>query len=249
MRKPEKKQVKRKVLQAPAEKPEENPLIRRLKSKSLTKRLVYENTMEAFQQLKSIASAYAEQYNPKAKSIHKDITIEYTDKGEYEAQLKVAGDLLLFTMHTNVFEFPRDHVMMKSSTIKEDPLRSYCGVIFIHNFLADSFRFNRMNDVGYLVARIFINKDYNFIVEGKRQLEFLNQTFVDRKFDEVAMLKILETAVNYCLDFDLLLTPYDDIKEVFVADMIEYSQSMNVRTGKRLGFRFTADPDETLFSR
>lgn len=248
MPKPEKKQVKKKALPVAAT-TEENPLVRRLKSKSLTKRLVYEHTAEAFSQLKAIASAYAEQYNPKAKQIHKDITIEYFDKGEFEAQLKVAGDLLLFTMHTNVFEFPRDHMIMKSSAIREDPLRSYCGVIFIHNFLADSFRFNRLNDVGYLVARIFINKDYNFIVEGKRQMEFLNQTFEERKFDEVAMLKILETSVNYCLDFDLLLPPYDDIKEVSVADMMEYSQSMNVRTGKRLGFRFTADPDETLFSR
>lgn len=226
---------------------EENPLIRRLKTKSLTKRLVYENTMEAFQQIKAIASAYAEQYNPKAKRIHKDITIEFEDKGPFEAQLKVAGDLLSFTMHTNVFEFPRDHIIMKSSNIKEDPLRSYCGVIFIYNFLSDSFRYNRLNDIGYLVARIFINKDYNFIVEGKRQMEFLNHSFEGRKFDEVAMLKILETAVDYCLDFDLLLTPYDDIKEVTVADMMEYSQNMSVRTGKRLGFRFQADPDEKLF--
>jgi len=225
---------------------EENPLIKRLKTRSLTKRVVYENTLEAFQQIKSIAGAYAEHYNPKAKKIHKDITIEYSDKGAYEAHLKVAGDVLVFTMHTNVFEFPREHIIMKSSYVKEDPLRSYCGVIFIYNFLADSFHFSRLNDIGYLVARIFINKEYNFIVEGKRQMEFLNRSFEGRKLDEVAILKILETSVNYCLDFDLLLTPYDAIKEVTIADMMEYSQSMNIRTGKRLGFRFGADPDEKL---
>jgi hypothetical protein len=54
--------------------------------------------------------------------------------------------------------------------------------------------------------------------------------------------------VNYCLDFDLLATPYDDVKEVTVAEMMEYSQNMSLPTGKRLGFRFQADPDEKLFS-
>ena len=227
---------------------EEDPLLQRLMTKSLTKRKVFENTYQIFNQLKGVLSEYAEKYNEEAQKIHKDITIEYNDKGEYEAQLKVAGDLLLFTMHSNVFEFPRDHVIMKSSYVKLDPMRSYCGVIYIYNFLADSFRYNRLNDIGYLVARIFINKEFHFIVEGKRQMEFLNRTFNGKRFDDKVMRQILETAVNYCLDFDLLLTPYDDIKEVTVAEMMEYSQNMNVRTGKRLGFRFQADPDEKLYS-
>ncbi len=225
----------------------ENPLIERLRTKSATKRLVFEHTAQVFEQLKVLLSNYADKYNPEAQKIHKDITIAYNDKGEYEAQLKVAGDMLLFTMHSNVFEFPRDHVIMKSSYVRLDPMRSYCGVIYIYNFLADSFRYNRINDIGYLVARIFVNKEFHFIVEGKRQMEFLNHTFNGKKLDDKVLEKILETAVNYCLDFDLLLTPYDDIKEVTVAEMMEYSQNMNLRTGKRLGFRFQADPDEKLF--
>jgi hypothetical protein len=232
----------------PAKK-EENPLIDRLMTKSATKRKVFENTAEVFQRLKVMAAIYAEKYNPEAQKINPDITVEYSDKGEYDAHLKVAGDLLMFTMHSNVFEFPRDHVIMKSSYVREDPLRSYCGIIYIYNFLADSFRYNRLNDIGYLVARILVNKEFHFIVEGKRQMEFLNNTFNGKELDEEALQKIMETAVIYCLDFDLLCTPYDTIKEVTVAEMMEYSQNMNVKTGKRLGFRFQADPDEKLFHR
>jgi hypothetical protein len=227
-------------------KKDDNSLVSRLKGRVTTKRLVYDNTVEIFNRLKTILWEYSQLNNPIAQEIQKDITIEYTDRGEFEAQLKVAGDLLLFTMHSNVFEFPKDHVIMRSSYVKLDPMRSYCGVIYIYNFLNDSFRYSRLNDIGYLVARIFVNKEFHFIVEGKRQMEFLSNTFAGKKLDDTKLKKILDTAVNYCLDFDLLLTPYDSIKEVTVAEMMEYSQNMNVRTGKRLGFRFQTDPEETL---
>jgi hypothetical protein len=227
-------------------KKEDGAILERLKTKSATKRQVFDNTKDAFNTLKLIAHDFANKHNPEAQKINKDITVEFADRGEFEAQLKVAGDILLFTMHSNVFEFPRDHMIMKSSYVRLDPLRSYCGVIYIYNFLADSFRYNRINDIGYLVARIFVNKEFHFIVEGKRQMEFLNNSFNGKKLDKAALERIIETAIIYCLDFDLLLTPYDDIKEVTVAEMIEYSQNMNVRTGKRLGFKFQADPEEKL---
>ena len=53
--------------------------------------------------------------------------------------------------------------------------------------------------------------------------------------------KILELAINYCLDFDLLTPPYDNIKEMTVEAMQENANNMNLKTGKRLGFMFRAD--------
>ena len=44
--------------------------------------------------------------------------------------------------------------------------RTYCGVINMYNFLSDSFKYNRENDLGYLIGRMFINKENTF-VEGK----------------------------------------------------------------------------------
>jgi len=32
-------------------------------------------------------------------------------------------------------------------------------MISIYNFLSDSFKFNRVNDIGYLIARVFTNKE------------------------------------------------------------------------------------------
>lgn len=45
----------------------------------------------------------------------------------------------------------------------------YCGLV-IYNFLSDSFRkFNRNADEGYLIGRIFINRERRYFVEGKQQ--------------------------------------------------------------------------------
>ena len=67
--------------------------------------------------------------------------------------------------------------------------------------------------------------------------------FSKAKLDRNAIKRILETAVSYCVDFDLLTPVYDSIKVVSVSEMIE--NSMNLRTGKRLGFRFIVDGDDT----
>jgi hypothetical protein len=52
---------------------------------------------------------------------------------------------------------------------------------------------------------------------------------------------IVETAINYSLNFDLLVPPYDNVKIMSVADMFEKIQNARVRTGKRLGFQFKSD--------
>ena len=205
------------------------------------------NTMQVFNQLKQVAMDFVSDSKKELKKNKiSQIQIEYNDKGEFEAELKFAGDALVFMMHTNVFQFPREHSIMRNSYIKEDESRAYCGVIYVYNFLADSLKYGRVNDIGYLVARIFINKDFHFVVEGKRQINFLNNTFVLEPIDYPILKQILETAVIYSIDFDLLLQPYDMLKEVTLSQLQEYSSSMHLQTGKRLGFRFQADPGEML---
>ncbi|MEI6124054.1 MAG: hypothetical protein WCQ95_10565 [Bacteroidota bacterium] len=224
-----------------------NEIIDRFKNKSVLKQKIFQNTNLVFTELKQVAKDFADEAKKELnKNKISQIKVEFLDKGQFEAELNFAGDTLVFIMHTNVFEFPREHSIMRSSYIKEDETRSFCGVIYVYNFLADSLKYNRENDIGYLVARIFINKEYHFVVEGKRQMEFLNNSFMNEPIDYPNLRQILETAVIYCLDFDLLLQPYDMIKEISVLQIIEYSSSMKIQTGKRLGFRFQADPEEKL---
>lgn len=220
---------------------QEGIILNKLLTKSVIKQKVYDNTFQMFKSLKECSQEISNDITKELANKKVKIPFVYNEKGEFNAELKFAGDMLIMSMHTNIFEFPRAHNIMKTSYVTEDPLRSYCGVIHLYNFLADSFRYNRTNDLGYLVARIFINKDFHYYVEGKQQIGFLFNDFINSTMDKTAIKKILSLAINYCIDFDLLMTPYDNIKEVTVEEIQEHTNNMNIRTGKRLGFQFQAD--------
>ncbi len=219
-------------------------IVRTLKEKSSMKQDVYANTLHAFNILKSTAKQVAAELKKEATAIDKRVIIDYKEKGAFEFELRVAGDLLIFNMHTNIFEFDKSHNVWKSSYVKEDHLRSFCGIINIYNFLNDSFTYNRVNDSGYVIGRIFVNKENHYFVEGKRQLGFLYNDFIHSVIDEDAIKSVLESTILYCLNFDLFTPPFDSIKEISVADMQTASEGMQIKTGKRLGFRFQADNDD-----
>jgi hypothetical protein len=218
------------------------PLIEKIIEKGGLKLDVYNNTYESFQDMKLIAKEMIDSMKKKVTKIDNRIAFNYNDRGEFETEMKFGGDMLVISMHTNIFEFPREHDIMNLSYIKNDITRSYCGIINLYNFLADSYKYNRVNDVGYLVARIFINKEYHYFVEGKRQIGLMYNNFAKAKVDRGALKRILETAISYCVDFDLLTPVYDSIKVVSLSERLE--NTMNLRTGKRLGFRFQVDQDD-----
>ncbi|MBI3511508.1 MAG: hypothetical protein HY064_12670 [Bacteroidetes bacterium] len=216
-----------------------------LKEKASLKQDVHTRTIDAFASLKNVIRRISEKYGPLAAEIDKRLLIEYKDKSEFEAELRVAGDLLIFQMHTNVFEFDTSHHIWKTSYVKEKTNRSFCGMINVYNFLSDSFKYNRSNDLGYLVARIFLNSEGHYFVEGKRQLGFLYNDFANAILNEDELRKIVESSVVYCLTFDLFTPPFDEMKVLTLAQVMEESSMMQIKTGKRLGFRFQADTDAT----
>lgn len=219
-------------------------ILKTLKEKSSLKQDVFANTFSVFNSFKSIAKQIATDLQKEAKPIDKRLVIEYKDKGEFEFELRVAGDLLIFMMHTNVFEFDKNHAVWRSSYLKNDFTRSFCGIINVYNFLNDSFKYNRVNDSGYLIGRVFVNKENHYFAEGKRQLGFLYNDFVNTVIDDSHIKNMLESTILYSLEFDLFTPPFDSIKEISVLDMQQATESMQIKTGKRLGFRFQADSDE-----
>lgn len=220
-------------------------ILQLLREKASHKQDVFHETIRVFRDLKEVVKEVAAQYKPLATDIDKRLLVEYKDKSEFEVQLRVAGDVLIFQMHTNVFEFDTSHQIWKSSYVKEDPKRSYCGMINVYNFLSDSFKYNRSNDLGYLIARIFLNSEGHYFVEGKRQLGFLYNDLSNALLNRDELKKIVESAIVYCLSFDLFTPPFEEMKVVTLAQAQEESSMMQIKTGKRLGFRFQADNDQS----
>lgn len=227
-------------------KPPRDLIIDMMKEKTTLKNDVFDVTYELFHEFKEVFKELTNDLTKKVTKADQRIIIEFKDKGEFESELKIGGDILIFNMHTNVFDFDKSHGIWRSSYLHDDPSRSYCGMISVYNFLSDSFKYNRGNDVGYLIARIFINKDKHFFVEGKRQLGFLYNDFSKAVLDKSQITAITESAILYCLDFDLLTPPYDTMKQASVLEMQEWSSTMQIKTGKRVGFKFQADGDEFM---
>ncbi|MCT4645125.1 MAG: hypothetical protein N4A74_09085 [Carboxylicivirga sp.] len=218
-----------------------NGIVGILQSKAVVKQDVFESTKRNFDLLKEVLVNVEREYNSELGDDDKRIHLLFEDKGEFVAQLKVAGDVLVFHMHTNTFEFDRDHEVWKSEYIKGNENKSYCGVINIYNFLHDSFRYKRENDAGYLIARIFINKEGHYFVEGKRQKGTGINNFGTSIINATNWQKIVETAILYSLEFDLLVPPYDDVKIISMMQMNGEIMSSKMQTGKRLGFVYNAD--------
>ena len=212
-------------------------------SKGELKQNVYNSTKETFALFRSTAKELVELLAAENNKKGDNIKFKYTDRGDFEFQVQFAGDLLIFMMHTNVFEFSRNHDVMKSPYIRENPQRSYCGVIHIYNFLADSFDYQRDNDLGYLIGRVFINIDKHYFIEGKRELGMLYNNFNTSTITPESVQSIVESAMEYTTNFDLLSPPYDEIKVVSVGEMRNNFDKKSMVTAKRLGFRFQADTD------
>ncbi len=214
-----------------------------LKTKACLKQSVFKKTKEVFLDFKKEAEGLSRDLKTEMNKVDKDVVVDFVDKGDYEFHIKFGGDILVFFMHSNVFDFEKSHPMWKTSYLKDDELRAYCGMINVYNFLADSFKYNRLNDVGYLVARLFLNKDLHYFVEGKRQLGFLYNDFVNEVINNKKIKDIIESSILYSMDFDLLTPHYDTMKVVSVNEVNEVTSAMSIKTGKRLGFKFQADSD------
>ena len=121
--------------------------------KSTLKQKVFDSTFWAFNQLKETLLEMASEMDDELDGkLDRRVRLEYRDRGKFEAQLQIANDLLIFQMHTDVFEFDDAHPIWKTSYVQADRENSYCGVVNIYNFLSDSFKFNRNADEGYLIG-------------------------------------------------------------------------------------------------
>ncbi len=226
--------------------PSHGKLFKEVIEKSSMKQEVFLATQEALGLFKEVAKEMAGEYAREIKKLKPryDFPMEMEEHGNFEFSIKFGGDMLFFLMHSNIFEIPRDHNVMRGTYIKEDKERSYCGIIHIYNFLSDSFKYNRTNDLGYLIGRVLINKEQHYFIEGKSELGFLYKNFRHSIITRESVDKIITAAIRYTIGFDLLTPPYDHVKLISVEDIKSTLDSIGFKTGKRLGFQFYPDQED-----
>jgi len=214
-------------------------IIKLLSEKSLIKYKAYDNTFAVFNKIKALMTSISTDIKDSVLGMEINIPVTYKETGIFEMEMRVASDLILMNMHSNIFKMPNSHYVSQLKYVKQDHMRAYCGVINIYNFIADSFKYNRVNDYGYLIGRIFINHENHFFVEGKKQLGFLFNDFASQQVDDETIGKIINTAIIYSIQLDLIAPPLDSIKTISVGEMNQITSSISLKTGKKLGFRFS----------
>lgn len=98
-----------------------------LESKSTAKQITYKNLLNAFRQLAKESQHAVGELKKKANPGDDDVTIEFTHVNDHEFNLKLAGDLLVFALHTNIVTFDDAHPVMQDAYIKTNDINRYFG--------------------------------------------------------------------------------------------------------------------------
>lgn len=212
-------------------------ILETLRENTVCKQEVYNETLNTFKIIKKVLKYLVGNFKSHLKDVEPKISLDFKDMGMFEAEMQIAGDLLVFNMHSNVFEFPKDHWIRKTEYVKQDSLNGYCGIINIYNFISDSFKYNRLDDYGFIIARIFINREGYYFVEGNPNFGSSNEDFAKTKVDMAILREIIQYLILHVLEVDLVVPDLKDIQFTTVAQMKDKINKTKMETGKPLGFR------------
>lgn len=216
-----------------------NTLVEKLKVHSSMKQYIHRNTMSNIAAIKKEMMVLSSNLTKDVTSIDKNVEIIFTDRGEFEAELRFSGDSLVFAMHTNTFTFAEDHPIHQLDYVKEDPRRAYCGLIQVYNFLSDSIKYNRLGDYGYLIGRIFVNSENKFFIDGKEKMGFDLLNYHQQEFSSEIIQTIISESMLYCIDFELLTPPFEQSSIITLEEKQYNHTASGMNTGKRIGFEFS----------
>lgn len=208
-------------------------IINGLQQKSSTKQTIFRNTKETFDKLKEIAQELVEDLTVRMDHFDDHILIDFKDINEYEFNIRFSGDLLIFIMHSNIITFPDDYEIMKSKYVEEDFRRRFFGHIMAYNFMADSVKYGRLDDPGYLIGRMLINFEKHYCLEGVKQLELPFEGFSKTPMTDETLRIIIESAMIAAVNNDLMGQDVSDLEKISLKQKYD---NMHLTQTRKVGF-------------
>ncbi len=209
-----------------------------LQEKAVLKQHIFRATHVVFQRLKTLAGAMATVLGEHFATVDKSVVIEYDEVNEFEFRLKFSGDLLMFEMQTNVQTFTEEHLIAKSPYVQEDTRRGYFGSIVVYNFMADSVKYNRLSDAGYLLARLLLNAEGHFYIEGIRQLNFMHPDIAANLVNDEILRNFVQSTMLLAIDTDLIAPAFQEIQIVALGEKLQDQMA----GASKVGFQLKAEP-------
>ncbi|GGG06750.1 hypothetical protein [Pontibacter amylolyticus] len=208
-------------------------IIQGLQQKSATKQAIYRNTYQTFTRMKELSQEIVDELTNRITTHNADVVIEYKAISDLEFQIKFSGDLLVFVMHSNIITFPDDYEIMRNDYVDEDFRRRFFGHIMAYNFMADTIKYNRLDDPGYLVGRMLINIENHFVIEGVKQMDLSYDRMARNVISDDMLRLIVESAMVAAVNNDLMGQDVSDIERITYKQKLENSQLSRPR---KLGF-------------
>ncbi|MCC2546785.1 hypothetical protein LJY25_10050 [Hymenobacter sp. BT175] len=212
-----------------------------LMQKSTAKQAIFRNTSAAFELLKQVSMDLSLELSRRITPQDANVVVEYRSVNEMEFHIRFSGDLLVFVMHSNIVTFPDDYGPMSTPYVEADFRRRFFGHIMAYNFMADSIKYQRLNDPGYLVGRLLINIDNHFYIEGVQQLELPDHDMADNYVTPDALKLFVESAMIAAVNNDLIAPPLKEIQKISVKQKIENQQ---VSRASKVGFSFYSQQNQ-----
>ena len=215
-----------------------NELVDLLSEKAVLKQDVFSNTKEVFGQMREMTKAIVNKIKDSEKVDTEKVRVEFEDLNEYEFQVKAGGDIIVFMMQTNVFALPATHKDYKHKYFKGDWKKGYFGQIMVYDFIADSVKFNRVDDVGYLIERVFINIENHFMVEGLKNIAYSYPDIKRNIMNQDIIENLIEDAILVSIETDLVSTSYADNFNLTIEQRMIKRGKLS---GSKLGFQMSAE--------
>ncbi len=206
-----------------------------LKSKACAKQAAFKTVLDVFNQLRQEAISIVELLKEKMQHINEDVPISVIEKNDLEFHINVGSDTLVFNLPTNIVTFGNDYAVMKNDYIQQSDDRKFFGQIMVYNFLADTIKYNRLEDPGYLIARIIVNKEKHFYVEGVQQLNFLFTDIENNLISPEWIRLLIEKCIFASIDMDLIGPNYPEIQNTTLLTKLKSEKPMG--HGKKVGFQ------------
>lgn len=212
-----------------------------LATTAVVKQDVFFNSIKAFETLREVSKNITVDLSQYIEPIDKRVSVHFEDKSTNEFWIQFGGDVLIFSLHTNIFTYENTHSIYQTPYIKEDTSRAYFAEIEVFNFLNDSIKYGRYNDVGELVARIFINKDNKFLVDGAGAIGVLFNDLPNQLFTPQLLETLIEKCIVQSVEYELWVPPFQEVRYLQLGAIIEKNGNLPHPTSKRLGYVIDKD--------
>lgn len=207
-----------------------------LESKSTAKQTAYKHICRAFSVLEEESKRVVQELKRRANPSDKDVTVEFNSINAQEFDVKLAGDMLIFVLGTNIVTLEESHTIMKEDYIRENEVNRYFGQIMVYNFMAESLKYNRTNDPGYLLARIMINHENRFFIEGERELEAFNPISQLPVTDE-ELQQVVRIVLKMAIENDLVAPAFTEVKAITLNQKRDHN--LELGGAQKIGFKMS----------